>query len=51
MPINGEKPCICSRCGKRFVIKTGDNISNKDLKNMIYCTKCRLILLLSKKHS
>ncbi|MGG7214873.1 hypothetical protein ACQPUY_14880 [Clostridium nigeriense] len=51
MRINGERSCICSRCGKRFVIKTGDNISDNDFKNMLYCNKCKLILLLYKKHS
>ena len=50
MPINTEKPCICLRCGKEFTVKTGDNITIKELKAMSYCNKCKLILLISKKY-
>lgn len=49
MPINSKKPCICLRCGKEFTIKTGDNITIKELKAMSYCNKCKLILFISQK--
>lgn len=45
MPIKSKKTCICTRCGKKFIIKTGDNINSKDLNSMLYCSRCKLILL------
>lgn len=44
MPHTSDKCCICARCGKTFTIKAGDNIKYYELKDMIYCKKCKIII-------
>jgi len=45
MPIKSKREYICQRCGKKFIVETGDAITFDDLKkmNQKYCIKCRII--------
>lgn len=47
MPIRGKREFICQRCGRRFTVETGDVITIKNLKNIRYCIKCRIIAIFS----
>lgn len=51
MPIKSKRELFCERCGKRFFVECGDNITIDDLKrlNDRLCLKCKIIRKISRR--